>query len=156
MDEDDYEISHETPPEVTEKCAMIQEMVGCGYVKAWQALMHNDQDIVLAVDALLTKPVVAGEKYLPKKPVIDHGLSEEQKERCDRGRWLQDQVNAVFSVAHSKTQTQPVPPALEAPPVSKEPVARMTSSRPLSSEPASQPDTDGKTPLPTQQSEPLQ
>jgi hypothetical protein len=156
MDEDDYEISHVTPPEVTEKCAMIQEMVGCGYVKAWQALMHNDQDVVLAIDALLTKPVISGEKYLPKKPVIDHGLSEEQKERCDRGRWLQDQVNAVFSVAHSKTQTQPAPPALEAPPVSQEPVAQKPSSLPLSSEPVSQPDTGGKIPPPTQQSESLQ
>ena len=132
------------------------ELTGCGPREAANALAEHNRDIVLAVDALLTKPVVAGEKYLPKKPVIDHGLSEEQKERCDRGRWLQDQVNAVFSVAHSKTQTQPGPPALEAPPVSKEPVARMTSSRPLSSELVSQPDTDGKSSPPTQQSEPLQ
>ena len=132
------------------------ELTGCGPREAANALTEHNQDIVLAVDALLTKPVVSGEKYLPKKPVVEHGLSDEQKERCDRGRWLQDKVNAVFSVAHSKTQTLPDPPALEAPPVSKEPVAQTTSSRPLSSEPVSQPDTDGKSPLPTQQSEPLQ
>jgi hypothetical protein len=70
MDEDDYEISHETPAEVTEKCAMIQAMVGGSYVKAWQALMRHDQDVVLAIDSLLAKPVVSGEKYLPKKPVV--------------------------------------------------------------------------------------
>jgi hypothetical protein len=156
MDEDDYEISHETPAEVTEKCAMIQAVVGGSYVKAWQALMRHDRDVVLAIDSLLTKPVVSGEKYLPKKPVVDHGLSEEQKERCERGRWLQEQVNAVFSVAHSKTQTQPAPPALEAPPVSQEPVAQTPPSLSLTSGPVSPPDTDGKNPPPTRQSEPLQ
>ena len=60
-----------------------------------------------AVDALLVKPVVSGERHLPSPPKIDRGLTAEQEERCRKGRWLQDQVNAVFSVAHSQTRTQP-------------------------------------------------
>ena len=62
-----------------------------------------------AIDFLLQKPVVSGDKYLPAKRKIDTGLSPEQEERCKRGRWLQDQVNVVFSAAHSKTRTQPDP-----------------------------------------------
>ena len=134
---------------------LVMELTGCGPREAANALTEH-KEVWLAVDALLTKPVVSGEKYLPKKPIIDHGLSEEQKERCERGRWLQEQVNAVFSVAHSKIQTQPAPPALEAPPVSQEPVAQKPPSLPLTSGPVSPPDTDGKSPLPTRQSEPLQ
>ena len=79
------------------------ELTGCGPKEAAQALADH-KEVWLAVDALLTKPVVSGEKYIPKKPEIDRGMTEEQMERCGRGRWLQDQVNAVFSVAHSKTQ----------------------------------------------------
>ena len=72
-----------------------------------------------AVDALLVKPVVSGERYLPSPPKIDRGLTAEQEERCRKGRWLQDQVNAVFSVAHSQTQSPPdqgAPSASEASP----------------------------------------
>ena len=90
------------------------ELTGCGPREAAEALAQH-KEVWLAVDSLLSKPVVSGEKYIPKPPVIDRGLTEEQQERCTRGRWLQDQVNAVFSVAHSKTQSQPdqASPALE-------------------------------------------
>jgi len=59
-----------------------------------------------AIDSLLSKPIVSGDKYLPQKRHIDTGLTAEQEERCKRGRWLQDKVNAVFSVAHSKIRSQ--------------------------------------------------
>ena len=105
MEEDDFEISHETPAEVTEKCAMIQEMVGGSYVQAWQALMKHKQDVVAAIDELMSKPIVTGDKYIPAKPVVASTLDPEQDERCRKGRWLQDQVNAVFSVAHSQAKS---------------------------------------------------
>ena len=154
MEEDDFEISHETPAEVTEKCAMIREMVGCGYVKAWQALMHNDLDVVLAIDSLLTKPVVAGEKYIPKRPTVDPGMTDEQKERCDKGRWLQEQVNAVFSVAHSQTRSDP--PALEAPaPAQLESSVPTLSEAQSPSKISSPPGSDEKNPQRALQSESL-
>ena len=59
-----------------------------------------------AIDALLQKPVTQGDKYLPQKRKLDNGLTPEQEERCKRGRWLQDKVNVVFSVAHSKSLPQ--------------------------------------------------
>ena len=96
------------------------ELTGCGPKEAANALAEH-KEVWLAVDALLSKPVVSGEKYIPKKPEVDTGLTEEQKERCDRGRWLQDQVNAVFSVAHSKILPDPV--AGEAQSSSAQPVA---------------------------------
>ena len=94
---------------------MIQEMTGCGFESAWAALMRNNKDGVLAVDALLSKPIVSGEKYIPKRPTVHPGMTEEQKERCDKGRWLQDQVNAVFSVAHSQTRSDLTAPESPSP-----------------------------------------
>lgn len=90
---------------------VIQNLTGCTKEEAEAALTAHG-DVVAAVDALLVKPVVKGDTLIPPKPVIDNGLSPEQDSLCKRGRWLQDQVNAVFSVAHSKTL--PDPPAPEA------------------------------------------
>ena len=128
------------------------EMTGCGPREAADALSQH-KEIWLAIDALMPKPVVSGEKYIPVRPAIDSGLTAEQKERCDRGRWLQDKVNAVFSVAHSQVQTQPDPAALEAPRVSQETTVPLaSSSHPPSSEPVSLQGTDEKSSLPTRQS----
>jgi hypothetical protein len=80
------------------------ELAGCGPKEAAEALAKH-KEIWLAVDALLPKPVAKGDAYLPPPPKIDNGLTPEQEERCKKGRWLQDQVNVVFSAAHSKTRT---------------------------------------------------
>jgi hypothetical protein len=82
---------------------MICQLVGCTQEEASQALLKHET-LIDAIDSLLPPaPVVSGSKYIPPKPIVDSGLSAEQKELCERGRWLQDKVNAVFSVAHSKT-----------------------------------------------------
>ena len=86
------------------------ELAGCGPKEAAEALVQH-KEIWLAVDALLKKPATAGDKYIPPKPVVKPELDEEQMARCEKGRWLQDQVNAVFSVAHSKLRTLPDPAA---------------------------------------------
>lgn len=82
------------------------ELAGCGPKEAAEALAKH-KEIWLAVDSLLETPKLAADKYIPPKPVVDTGMDPEQKARCERGRWLQDQVNAVFSVAHSKTRLAP-------------------------------------------------
>ena len=87
---------------------LIMELTGCGPLEASKALIEY-KTIEDAVDALLTKPVVSGDKYIPTKPKVETGLTEEQEERCKKGRWLQDKVNAVFSVAHSKMHTPLAP-----------------------------------------------
>ena len=89
---------------------MICQLIGCSQEDAKNALL-NHQTLVDAIDSFLPPaPVVSGSKYIPSKPIVDSGLSPEQKELCDRGRWLQDKVNAVFSVAHSKTLPLPDAP----------------------------------------------
>ena len=85
---------------------LVMELTGVDKQTAETALQIH-KEVWLAVDSLLAKPVTQGDKYIPPPPKVDSGLTEEQKERCERGRWLQDQVNVVFSVAHSKTRTQP-------------------------------------------------
>ena len=129
---------------------VVMELTGCGPLDALRALTEY-KTIEDAVDALLTKPMVSGDKYIPDKPKIQTGLSEEQEERCKKGRWLQDKVNAVFSVAHSKIQTPPDPLPSEQAEVLDRP--EQTISLPLLDAP--QPDVPAKTVQPTPQSEEL-
>ena len=86
-------------------------LAGVDEATARRALLEYET-VEDAVDALLVKPVVSGDAYIRPRPMIETGMTEEQRERCEKGRWLQDKVNAVFSVAHS--QTRPVPEAPEA------------------------------------------
>lgn len=109
---------------------MICQLIGCSQEEASQALLTHET-LVDALESLLPPaPVVSGSKYIPPKPIVDSGLSPEQKELCDRGRWLQDKVNAVFSVAHSKTLPLP-----DAPQEVLADVPVQTSVKPEKSEP---------------------
>jgi hypothetical protein len=126
------------------------ELAGVDEATATRALLEYET-VEDAIDALMVKPVVAGDAYSRPRPTIDTGLTPEQEERCRKGRWLQDQVNAVFSVAHSQTQTPPVP---SVPSASTE-----TPSPPpegLTAPPGSPQDSLVQMTLPTLQSEPLQ
>jgi hypothetical protein len=90
------------------------ELAGVDEATAKRALLEHET-VEDAVDALLPKPVIRGVKPPPK---VDTGLTPEQEERCRKGRWLQDQVNAVFSVAHSQTRSPPAQVAPSASPAS--------------------------------------
>lgn len=88
---------------------MIQQMTGCSEEEAKAALL-NHETVLDAIESLIpANPVNSGAKYIPPKPTIQNGLDEEQAAICAKGRWLQDKVNAVFSVAHSKIQEQNLP-----------------------------------------------
>jgi len=80
------------------------ELAGVDEATATQALLEHET-VEDAVDALLPKPTVSGDKYIPSPPKVATGMTAEQEARCRKGRWLQDQVNAVFSVAHSQTRS---------------------------------------------------
>ena len=100
---------------------MVSQLTGCSQEEASRALLMYES-VVDAVESLLPPaPVVSGSKYIPSKPIVETGLTAEQKELCERGRWLQDKVNAVFSVAHSKTLSFPA--AEQASQVAEVPVA---------------------------------
>lgn len=88
------------------------ELANVDRATAEKALQEHG-DIITAIDALLSKPVIAGDKYIPAKPTIDTGMTAEQEERCAKGRWLQDKVNVVFSAAHSSVRNQPDHEALQ-------------------------------------------
>ena len=131
---------------------MVMELTGCGPLEAAKALMEH-KSIENAVDSLLSKPTVSGDKYIPTKPKIETGLTEEQEERCKKGRWLQDQVNAVFSVAHSKTQSPQVPLAQQVDDIPAVGAAQMVSQLAMNE---SLRDVDAKMSQSTPQSEKLQ
>lgn len=81
---------------------MVQQMTGCTRDEAERALIAHET-VLDAIESLIpANPVTSGAKYIPPKPTIDNGLDPEQDALCKKGRWLQDKVNVVFSVAHSK------------------------------------------------------
>lgn len=83
---------------------MVQQLTGCTRDEAEKAISIYE-DVLDAVESLIpVNPVVSGAKYIPEKPKVYTGMDPEQQALCERGRWLQDKVNAVFSVAHSKIQ----------------------------------------------------
>lgn len=132
---------------------LVMELTGCGMKEAAVALATH-KEVWLAVDSLITKPSVSGDKYIPEKPVVDTGMDAEQKERCAKGRWMQDKVNEVFSAAHPKTQTLPDAEARVAlPELSDSPAVPASAKTPVSSQ---LPDSGGQTIQPAPQSERLQ
>lgn len=151
-DEENWVISH-GPVEAVAQYKTVMELTGCRDVEAIFAIIKAKGDIVEAVDMLLKKPPTQGDKFIPNKPVVDTGLSEEQKALCERGRWLQDKVNAVFSVAHSQIRNQPDAKALEdaAPPAVQTPHSETAQQSPSTTE--SEQDSVSKTTQPTPQSD---
>jgi hypothetical protein len=124
------------------------ELAGVDEATAKRALLEYET-VEDAIAALMIKPVVSGDAYIPPRPTIDTGLTPEQEERCRKGRWLQDKVNAVFSVAHSQTPpAQPGPEALTGTP--------SASPEGLTAPPGSPQDSLVQMTLPTLQSEALQ
>ena len=82
---------------------MVQQMTGCTREEAEKALTTHET-VLDAIEWLIpANPVTSGAKYIPAKPTVNNGLDPEQDALCKKGRWLQDKVSAVFSVAHSKT-----------------------------------------------------
>lgn len=132
---------------------MVMELTGCGPIEAAKALMDY-KTIEDAVDALLCKPTVAGDKYIPEKPKTNTGMTAEQEERCKKGRWLQDKINVVFSAAHPRNQTQPEqhPTTVSALPLEGQPT--LTEELPMTNS-VSLPDSVSKTIQSNPQSEML-
>jgi hypothetical protein len=92
---------------------IIMSLTGVDLETAEKALAEHET-VEDAVCALFVKEDAPGDKYLPTKPKVDDGLTDEQRAMCVRGRWLQGKINDVFSVAHSQIrspQPQSVPEA---------------------------------------------
>jgi hypothetical protein len=116
---------------------MVQQITGCTREEAERAL-NQYENVLDAVESLIpANPVVSGAKYIPPKPKVDTGMDPEQIALCERGRWLQDKVNAVLSVAHSK-----ILPDLQAEQSSSQSVEASAVTIPLSSTEVSVPSQD--------------
>lgn len=82
---------------------MIQSLAACTTEQA-QVALSEYKTVEAAVDALLAKPVVSGQKYIPKIPKISYN-DPEQEERCAKGRQLMDTLTAVSSAAQKKIRS---------------------------------------------------
>lgn len=129
-----------------EKVNLVMTLAGVSEEVAVEALnkYETPED---AIDALIQKPAVAGDKYVVAKPVVNTGLDPEQEERCRKGRWLQDKINGVYSVAHSKTLAQP---DLSAPEASGALLSLEAADEQSAVVPVSVPDSPSKTSLPSE------
>ena len=69
-------------------------LAGCTETEAEAALAKHNGDVIAAVDSLLAVPVVAGTKYIPPKPKVDDGLTEEVRAKLARAREYAELLNA--------------------------------------------------------------
>jgi hypothetical protein len=82
---------------------MIQSLASCTAEQAILALNEHGT-VEAAVDALMDKPIVAGQKYIPPARVL-HPNDPEQEERCAKGRMLMDKLTALSSAAQTKIRS---------------------------------------------------
>ena len=82
---------------------MVQSLAACTAEQA-QVALNEHKTMEAAVDALLAKPVVSGQKYIPKLPKTSYN-DPEQETRCARGRELMDKLTCVSSAAQTKIQS---------------------------------------------------
>lgn len=95
---------------------MIVNLTGCSREQAEEALFVHKGDLLFAIDSLLVKPVVAGDKYIPPPPKVNTGMDPEQEARCALGRKVVDTLNAGISSAYQakqKSQLEHSPQVLE-------------------------------------------
>lgn len=132
---------------------MVQHMTGCTREEANRALLMNES-VIDAIAALIpANPEISGNKYIPAKPKVDTGMDPEQIALCARGRWLQDRVNAVVSVAHSKILSAPPAQQSALPSAEASVILPLSAAEEVSE---SSPGNPVQTVQPIQQSEPLQ
>ena len=82
---------------------MIQSLAACTSEQA-QVALSEYKTVEAAVDALLAKPVVSGQKYIPNISKVAYN-DPEQEARCAKGRELMDKLTAVSSAAQKKIQS---------------------------------------------------
>lgn len=61
---------------------------------AKKALEENGGDVILAVERLSVPPSIRGDRYIPPKPTIDDGLTEEVRENLRKARQFSDILSA--------------------------------------------------------------
>ena len=61
---------------------------------AKKALDENGGDVILTVERLSVPPSIRGDRYVPPKPTIDDGLTEEVRENLRKARKFSDILSA--------------------------------------------------------------
>jgi len=90
---------------MSEQIVQIMSLVVCTEDEA-NAAFAKHGDVVLAVESLMIVPTTSGNAYIPPKPEINHMMTDEQKERCDRGRQVCDTINASRKLAYHSSKQQ--------------------------------------------------
>jgi hypothetical protein len=72
----------------------VVSLAGCTEAEAVAALAKHNNDVLAAVDSLLATPAVSGNKYIPPKPKVDDGLTEEVRAKLARAREYAELLNA--------------------------------------------------------------
>ena len=77
--------------------APIEQVVaftGVSAEVAKKALEENGGDVILTVERLSVPPSIRGDRYIPPKPTIDDGLTEEVRENLRKARQFSDILSA--------------------------------------------------------------
>lgn len=87
----------------------VMNLACCSKEDAQRALANTKNNVIDAVDMLLEKPVVRGDRLLPPKPTINDGLTDEVRNKLKQARELAEILNAGARAAETKrTQERPI------------------------------------------------
>ena len=126
---------------------IVADLACCSLEEATCALeVHGS--VIAAVDSMLKKPNVSGEKYLQPKERRSH-LDPEQDEMCRKGRELMDRLT-VISAYHPQVQRAPSVEEAATKALQSRPSAPAPSAQPSGAEP--QQDSPSQTVQPSVQS----
>ena len=69
-------------------------MTGVSEEVAKKTLEENGNDVIASVDVLSKPPSISGTRYIPPKPTIDDGLTDEVRDNLRKARQFADILNA--------------------------------------------------------------
>jgi len=111
---------------------IVADLACCSLEEATRALeLHGS--VIAAVDSLMQKPKVSGEKYLQPRERRAH-LDPEQDEMCRKGRELMDRLTLISAyhpqVQHAPSVEEAATKALQSRPSEPAPSAQSSGAAP--------------------------
>ncbi len=74
----------------------VMSMLGCTQEEAESYLESAGGDVLKAIESNIVIPKTEGNKYIPEKPVVHDGLSDEARTKLAQARQLSELFNASF------------------------------------------------------------
>lgn len=109
LNETHFPVLHFHQEKMASNVEQVMNLACCSKEDAERALLETNQSVIDAVDKLLDAPKVRGDKYIPPRPTIDDGLTDEVRNKLKQARELFDLLNAAPRASGTEKRQEVVP-----------------------------------------------